>query len=110
MDMLTACFEYGFHRILREPINLEVRHKASQRIDDRYVALDRAETNWTGHKNDPPVGSAPGPTPFALGRSGRSEKIMQQDVEPDRITRLWCMSATFKTQQRRLRNHRVESF
>ena len=48
MDALAARLEHGRHRVLREPVDLEVGVELAQLVGDRGVALRVAEPDRGG--------------------------------------------------------------
>src|SRR5580704_1467765 len=98
VDALAACLEDGGHRMLRQPVDLEVGMKQAQLVGDCGVALCVAETDGRGYIQRPPP--APRRRCPPRSRFWRTRKVADQQVHLDRLTRMRPMPGTVDTDER----------
>src|SRR5579862_9161979 len=86
VDPLTLRLEHPGDRILRQPIDLQVRMQSSQLASDRHVALRMAESDRRGDEESAgaAIGLVDGWVPRrALAPERALGKVAQREVEPD---------------------------
>src|SRR5579871_693759 len=86
MDVLALCFEPPRHRVLREPVDLDVRPQASHLARDRHVALRVAEADRRGdvQRARPAVGAMDGRVSGCTpGEGDVLAEVAYGQVDPD---------------------------
>ena len=79
MDRLARRLEHGRHRVLREPVDLELGTPRPQLADDRQVALRVAEADRARDEERAGMRRLAGAAPV-----GAAEELLDQEVDLDR--------------------------
>ncbi len=86
VDPLAARLEHGGHRMLRQPVDLEVGVELAQLVGDRGVALGVAEPDRRGDVERAPSARTGAP-PGGGGGSASADELAQQQVDLHRVAR-----------------------
>src|SRR3972149_9603913 len=99
MNPLAVRLEDPCHRILGEPVDLEVRTELAQLACDRDVALRVAEPNGRRdvQRAFPPAARA---SPSPGRRLRRSEKLAEKEVHLHRVASVWGMAGSVERDER----------
>ena len=84
VDALAARLEHGCHRMLGQPVDLEVRVQPAQLVGDRDIAPGVAKSDRRGDVQRPPA-AVRRAAPAARSAAGGHEEVAQQQVDLDRI-------------------------
>src|SRR3954447_26859386 len=94
MDALAASFEHARDRVLREPVDFEIRMELAELVGDRHVALRVAQTDRGGDVERtlaPRLATYP-----RLRARGRRDEVAQQVVDLDGVAHMRAMPRTFE--------------
>ena len=94
MDPLAARLEHRRHRVLGEPVDLEVGMELAQLVRDRGVALRVAEPDRRGDV-ERAFAARLAANPAARRRRGLDE-VAQQQVDLDRVAHVRAVSGAFE--------------
>src|ERR1700683_2866045 len=98
VDALAACLEDGRHRMLREPVDLEVGMEQAQLVSDCGVTLGVAETDGRGYIQRAlaaPIRRCPSSCRFR-----RTRKVAEQQVHLHGLTSLRPVPGTVDADER----------
>ena len=104
VDPLAARLEHGGDRMLREPVDLEVRVQLAQLVGDRDVAPRVAEPD---RRRDVERALAARPAArHACRRRRRRDEVAQEEVDLDRVARVRRVARALEADERRRRSAR----
>ena len=95
MDPLAARLEDLGDRVLGEPVDGEVGVELAQLVGDRDVALSMAETDRRGDVEGAASARA-GTLPGRGGRSASTDELAQEQIDLDRVARVWDVPRAFE--------------
>src|SRR5579871_1843874 len=84
MNDFTVLLQDASDRLLRQPLDLQVWHKAAEFTGDCQVALDMTETNWTGDVQCARSLAAHRSTPGSLFRFREVQEFGDLQIDLDR--------------------------
>ena len=98
MDPLAACLEHRGHRMLREPVDLEVGMELPQLVRDRSVALRVTEPDRR-RDVERALPTRPAAHPATRRRRGRDE-VAQEQIDLHRIADVREVAASLERHER----------
>ncbi len=94
MDALTLGLEHCGDRVLREPVDLEVRSELAELLGDSHVALRMPQSDGGADEERPsPAAESTRPAARLWGEAG---EVLQHDVDLDRIPHLRRMAGALE--------------
>jgi hypothetical protein len=93
MDALPLALEHLCHRVLRQPVDLEVWHELAELLRDGDVALRVPEPDRRGDVERAPTAR---PTSHPPRRRRWRDEVPQEEIDLDWVAQVWSVPGSFE--------------
>ena len=99
VDALAFAGQDARHRVLRQPVDLEIRHERAQLAGDRHVPLGVAEADRRGDVEGAPAACLRA-GPGRCRGPARLDEVAQQQVDLHRVARVRAVAGALEAHER----------